>query len=120
MEKLNKNRINAEDIHGLIRKDTKNNSNNSKPIMAWSSEELYDKNQVMIWWSRLDNKYQIEVQRIDGYHANLIIFDHELKDKKIFEKKVGLSYGARFGPDMEDVENWREIAAGFIDNHYKK
>lgn len=114
-EKSKKNGYVARNIQGLARTESKP----SKPIMAWNSLESYDNKGMVVWWSKLDNRYQIEVQRIDKYHANLIIFDHSLKDKMIHKEKVGLSYGATFGPDIADVETWKEISADFIDATYK-
>lgn len=67
----------------------------------------------IIWESTLDNSYEVQVVRLAPYVGKLTI----LKDgEEIFSQKVGLSYGAVFGPDVSDVAEWQQIAANFIEN----
>ena len=68
----------------------------------------------------LDDRYIVEVQRTGGATGNLLIFDHDRNDQEIFSQAVGLSYGAKFGPDISDVEDWEMKVADFIDNTYDK
>jgi hypothetical protein len=86
-----------------------------KPIMAWESQEPFDSNARVVWWSRVDDRYQVEVQRVDKSNGQLCIFDHVNNDVLIFEEPVALSYGAAFGPDVDDVDEWREIVLNAID-----
>lgn len=74
----------------------------------------------LVWWSRLDNRYQIEVHYTDEYGKGILyIFDHQDGDKKIHQEDVGLAYGALFGPDAYDVDEWRNRAEGVVDNLQK-
>lgn len=85
-----------------------------KPLAKWEgNEDLPDK---LVWWTRLDGRYQIEVQRLSDRNANLFIFDHEDGDKLLLCEKVSLAYGAEFGPDISDVGWWEERCLMFIDN----
>ena len=86
-----------------------------KPIMAWDSREPFDGEGRVVWWSRVDRRYQAEVQRVDERNGRLCIFDRDNNDRLIFEEEVGLSYGATFGPDAGDVFVWRKIVLDAID-----
>ena len=37
-------------------------------------------------------------------------------DKEILREEVGLSYGAKFGPDVDDVNLWAQMVIGAIDH----
>lgn len=86
--------------------------------MEWDSSETF--NQNVVWWNRLDNRFQIEVRRSDedAYKGELIIFDHDKEDEVIHEEQVGLMYGAMFGPDMADVALWQDKSVEAVDEYY--
>ena len=86
------------------------------PVMPWDSNDPFDPDGVIVWWSRLDNRYQVEVRRVDERAAILRIFDHTRSDHLIHEESVGLSYGAIFGPDVADVAEWQERAMRVVDS----
>ncbi|OGD30034.1 hypothetical protein A2833_02935 [Candidatus Azambacteria bacterium RIFCSPHIGHO2_01_FULL_44_55] len=91
----------------------------SQPLLSWDSADDTVHPQL-VWRNKLDNRYLIEVHRTDGYSGKLYIFDHDKNDQEIFSLDVGLSYGATFGPDVADVQEWQEKALDFIDNTYNK
>jgi hypothetical protein len=74
-----------------------------------------DKEYLCVWCAILDLRYKIEVQRDSDYAATLVIFDGKDNDKIILEKEVSLAYGARFGPDIDDLTSWQNIACACID-----
>jgi len=86
---------------------------NKGPLAKWEDNDSRHEN--LVWWSRLDNRYQIEVQRTGERAGDLVIYDHSDGDKELLRESVGLSYGARFGPDVSDVEDWKERAVKFVD-----
>ena len=79
---------------------------------------------MCVWWSRLDERWQIEVHRdsptAPSYAATLHIFDHNDGDKLVRTEPVGLAYEAVFGPDVADVNKWQERAIDYVDNHLKR
>jgi hypothetical protein len=83
--------------------------------MAWDSQEPFDDKGRVVWRSRVDKRYQVEVQRIDERNGHLCIFDRDDNDRLIFEEEVGLSYGAIFGADADDVFIWGKIVLQAID-----
>lgn len=86
-----------------------------KPIAKWDSDqELYD---GLIWWSKLDERYQVEVQgdNQDHYTGTLVIFDHQDGDKMIHSEKTGISYGAMWGADIADINQWCTRAIQIVD-----
>jgi hypothetical protein len=91
---------------------------NRKPSVEWENKEV--NHEHLIWFARLDHRYQLEVHRIDRNRGELIVFDHENNDKEIFAKEVGLSYGSIFGPDMGDINTWQDMVVDFVDNKYDK
>ena len=72
-------------------------------------------NANIVWQSHLDKKYNCIVTRIDERNGLLKIVSDENKEV-LLEQKVGLSYGAIFGPDIDDVREWEQICINKIDN----
>ncbi|ODQ85439.1 hypothetical protein BFG51_00370 [Dietzia alimentaria] len=81
------------------------------PVMDWDSTEPTDGDWV-VWWSRLDGQYQVEVTRDpdNTSRANLTIYDRANNNAEVHAEQVGLAYGAVFGPDTGDVDKWTAIA----------
>ena len=83
------------------------------PLATWEDDE--STHEKLVWWSRLDKRWQVEVQRIDAYTANLVIFDHDNENRLLHQEIVGLQYGATFGPDIEDIEFWAQRVMSIVD-----
>jgi hypothetical protein len=66
----------------------------------------------VIWESLLDGRYKVMVTRTGPYRGEWCI---RFGDQVLDRQNVGLSYGALFGPDVDDVANWQERAIEFID-----
>jgi hypothetical protein len=92
------------------------------PIMKWDDQEGF--RDACVWWSRLDERWQIEVHRNSptppSYVGMLHIFDHNNGDKLVHSEPVGLSFEAIWGPDVADVQQWQERAIDFVDNLAKE
>jgi hypothetical protein len=65
-----------------------------------------------VWTSTLDKRYIVIVQRIAPYQGELTIRDG---DQLVHRERVGLTYDAIFGPDVDDVAIWQEIAVKVVD-----
>lgn len=65
-----------------------------------------------VWTGTLDGKYVITVTREAPYRGILKITEG---DRVLHWKTVGLMYDAQFGPDIDDVELWQQMAVQFID-----
>lgn len=70
-----------------------------------------------VWKDVLDKKYPTYVERLEPYKGELVIMDG---DKEIYRKPVGISYDAKFGPDVMDISEWENTVAKFIDEEYNK
>jgi hypothetical protein len=68
-------------------------------------------NELIVWSSKLDNKYTIEVTRTELYHGELTIADGATL---LHREPVFLSFDALFGPDVADVADWQDIALAFV------
>jgi len=86
----------------------------SQPLATWTDDA--SRHPLLVWWSRLDNRYQIEVQRTGQGTANLCIFDHNEGDKELLCEPTGLMYDALFGPDVDDVSKWQDRGVQFVDS----
>jgi hypothetical protein len=73
---------------------------------------MYADDELIVWSSKLDNKYTVEVTRTELYHGELTIADGATV---LHREPVCLSFDALFGPDVADVAEWQEIAIAFID-----
>lgn len=67
-----------------------------------------------VWESKLDNRYNCKVVRIDEYNATLTVVDGT-DDNVLLCSPVTLMYGAKFGPDVEDVSLWQDMCIKTID-----
>lgn len=79
------------------------------------------------WWNRLDGRYLVEVQygdhsiitpRPDGLsdeHGTLCIFDNDEDFKLVHQEPTTIVEGARFGPDVMDIERWCDRAIEIVD-----
>lgn len=100
------------------------------PIANWDTQEVSDEGKL-VWWTRLDDRFQVEVHRqgdsLTMHHAMsgerpersnlamLRVFDHSNENKLLLDEEVGLAYDAIFGPDVDDVEVWQERVLHFVD-----
>lgn len=66
----------------------------------------------IIWQSMLDDRYLVKVTRTGLYRAELTIGDG---DVVLHRQDVILMYDALFGPDIDDVATWQDIAIAFVD-----
>lgn len=69
----------------------------------------------LVWEATVDdNTWLVEVTRTGDYTGTLEVY-RVSNDEKIFSQDVGLSYGAVFGPDEDDVSYWEDIVIEAID-----
>ena len=83
------------------------------PLALWENDN--SEHERLVWYSRLDQKFQVEVHRIDDRSGCLIIFDHVNQMSVIYTEHVDLSYGAVFGPDVADVRYWEDKVCSVVD-----
>lgn len=67
-----------------------------------------------IWENTLDQRYHCTVTRNAVYSGQLKIYDEKL-NKVLCDEEVRLSYGAAFGPDVEDVRDWQDRIIEIVD-----
>lgn len=77
------------------------------PVIRWGNTESPDDR--VVWWTRLGGRFQVEVVREPGSGAILTVYDHDTGDKPIGSVPVYAAFGARFGPDISDVDEWRRV-----------
>lgn len=90
-----------------------------RPLSSFADErESFLIDPRLVWRSRLDGRYLIEVIRDEAepeYHARLRVFDSAADMRCLLDEPVGLSYGARFGPDVDDVAAWQDRVLKLVD-----
>lgn len=69
---------------------------------------------MLIWEAGLDGKYICQVSRVDNTTGNLFIINEN--EKVIFKEEISLSFRTPFGPDINEIENWKEKCLNFIDS----
>lgn len=70
---------------------------------------------MILYDDLLDARFRVKVERINESLGLLSIIDNGY-DKILHEQEVALSYGAQFGPDVEDVAAWQAIAINKVDS----
>ena len=66
----------------------------------------------VVWTTILDGRYTMTVTRIVPYHGELPVSE---AGQLLHLENTGLMYDALFGPDIDDVRNWRRIAVEVVD-----
>lgn len=70
-----------------------------------------------VWSQSVDGgDFTVEVESTGGYQGKLVVYS-EKDEEIIHEEEVGLAYNALFGPDHDDVEQWKETALRVIDEY---
>ena len=68
----------------------------------------------VVWKNQVDNKYDVSVESgEDAYKGFLVI---RAGEKELHREAVCIGYGARFGPDINDVFVWENRCLEVIDN----
>jgi hypothetical protein len=68
----------------------------------------------VIWETGLDGKYSCTVTRNSERMGQLRVRD-KATGAVILDKEVSLSYGAAFGPDVDDVMDWEDACIMAVD-----
>lgn len=61
-----------------------------------------------------DQTWAVNVTRLKPYVGILTVTKMDT-DEVIYQQNVGIAYDAAFGPDVDDVEAWQQIALNAID-----
>jgi hypothetical protein len=70
----------------------------------------------IVWQNSLDGgKYVVAVVRLKPYHGYLTV---TRDDKTVLAREVGISYNAPYGPDAEDVREWKQLCEEAVDRDY--
>lgn len=70
-----------------------------------------------VWSSDIDDgEFSAQVIQ-DGEHTGLFTVIVNDTDEELISERVTLSYGAIFGPDADDVEEWKRRAIEAIDEY---
>lgn len=69
----------------------------------------------IIWEAGLDSKFQCKVVRTTDGKGTLTVVE-EATGRVLLNTRVPLSYGAMFGPDVDDVAYWREMCIEAVDS----
>jgi hypothetical protein len=68
----------------------------------------------IIWRAELDTIFECTVTRT-GEYSGILKVKNTANAFVLLEKAVGLSYGAKFGPDMGDVADWQDQCCHVVD-----
>ena len=68
----------------------------------------------IIWASLLDNTYECFVSRLSENQGQLRVVNTDTKEV-LLDQEVALSYGAPFGPDVDDLAYWQDLCAQIVD-----
>jgi len=67
-----------------------------------------------IWEAQLDDIFDCTVIRT-GERTGQLTVKENVNGNILLDKEVGLSYGALFGPDIDDVTLWQELCIEVVD-----
>lgn len=72
--------------------------------------------QDTLYSAMLDGRYRLNVTRTGPSFGQLTLADG---DALLYSQPVVLAYGAVFGPDVDDVRQWQDIATRIVDGASK-
>ena len=67
---------------------------------------------MIVWAAILDNRYTVHVVRKQPYQGSLEVWENGVQ---LMQQPVTLTYDARFGVDIGDMEQWTDVACNFVD-----
>jgi hypothetical protein len=74
----------------------------------------------IIWSNTVDQgAFRVEVTRITDYKAKLVVTITN-SGEPLLEDEITLSYAARFGPDVDDVDEWMSRTIKVVNEHLAK
>lgn len=88
-----------------------------QPLVDWQTGAPPWTIPGVVWFTTMDgHKYQVEVHRTGDYSGRLLMWDISGVRAAVMspppwpvvlDEEIPLAYGARFGPDMDDVSSWQ-------------
>lgn len=71
-----------------------------------------------VWTATLDDHtWRADVVRSEQDHEGILTVTRVADDTEILRETVDLSFNARFGPDVDDVNMWCAMAIEAVDKH---
>lgn len=70
---------------------------------------------MRVWEAMLDGVWDCRVERTGERRGRLLVSRLDDPVVVILNEETGLSYGAHFGPDVDDVAMWQEKCAAAVD-----
>lgn len=71
-----------------------------------------------VWHSTVDGgNWTVQVWGRAPYQGRLLIWNQDNLTDPVLDEDVGLAYDAKFGPDVDDVDLWKERAIEVIDSY---
>lgn len=78
---------------------------------------MTEEDENVVWDGTVDHgRFICKVVRTSNYTGTLTVVVPEIDDEEILREDVDLSYGAQWGPDVDDVRAWQDKAIEAIDN----
>ena len=74
-----------------------------------------NQNLEVIYEATLDSRFKLEVTRNEIGGGTIRLYDTKKEYELLFKKDVDLLYGARFGPDVADVNYWQDLVVKYVD-----
>jgi hypothetical protein len=82
------------------------------------AESCHEPCEALVWESELDGgTYKALVTRTGAKRGHLVL---TRGSGLVFERDVYLMYGARSGPDIEDVQLWQRLCVSAADDDYRR
>jgi hypothetical protein len=75
---------------------------------------MFDDVNNVVWEAKLDDRFDCKVVR-DSINTGILTVVDPTDGKVLLDKSVFLSYGAQFGPDVDDVRHWEDLCAVAVD-----
>lgn len=84
-----------------------------RPLCDWDDD--HSAPAEVLWWSRLDERYQVEAHGLPARRVRLVAFDHANDDQIVGCAVVRMIGEPRYGPDPDDVYAWQIILESWVD-----
>lgn len=83
-----------------------------RPLADWDDDHSAPAG--IYWWSRLDERFQVEARRLPARKALLVAFDRANDDALIGRVVIEMIGDPRYGPDPDDIYGWQRIAEWWV------
>lgn len=83
-----------------------------RPLADWDDDRSAPPG--VLWWSRLDERYQVEARRLPARRVLLVAFDRGREDELVGRAILTMTGEPCYGPVPDDIRDWQAAVESWV------